>query len=181
MLGFQPKLIVIGDADAQFELSQIYASGWDIPERDEKSIEWLLKAADQGHARARYELAMNYAIGLRGLAEDKEKAAEWFRKAAESYLKAAEQGDANAQFQLAEMYSVGWGVPKDSNKVFEWYLKAAEQGHADAQFQLGHIYLDGKGGIPKNRKKAAEWYSKAAEQGHEDAQDFLSAMYNNEL
>ena len=60
---------------------------------------------------------------------DKEKAVEW-------YTKAAEQGDSNAQCNLGYCYDNGDGVTMDKEKAVEWLTKAAEQGNSDARVKL---------------------------------------------
>ncbi|MBV1889609.1 MAG: SEL1-like repeat protein, partial [Gammaproteobacteria bacterium] len=49
-----------------------------------------------------------------GVAQNFERAAEW-------YLQAAEQGDALAQFNLGRMYRFGEGVEKDMSTAALWY------------------------------------------------------------
>lgn len=79
-----------------------------------------LKAAEQGLARAQYNLGEKYYNGI-GVARSYEKAVAWF-------LKAAKQGFAYAQFRLGFMYDCGRGVEQSDAKTREWYQKAAEQG-----------------------------------------------------
>ena len=61
----------------------------------------------------------------RGVQQDREKAVEWYRKA-------ANQGDAAAQLNLGLSYYNGEGVEKNLNKALEWFEKAAKQGDKDA-------------------------------------------------
>ena len=62
-------------------------------------------AADQGDAKAQFNLGQMYANG-QGVAQDFKAALAW-------YCKAAEQGDAEAQYNLGIMYSDGRGVAQD--------------------------------------------------------------------
>ena len=128
------------------------------------------KLAEQGDARAQFNLAIMYENGD-GVPQDNQKAVEWYRKA-------AEQGHANAQLNLGFMYEKSYGVPQDKQKAVEWYRKAAEQGHATAQYNLAIMYKKGEG-VPQDKKKAVEWYHKAAEQGFASAQYSLGIMYYN--
>ena len=128
------------------------------------------KLAEQGDARAQFNLAVSYYNGD-GVPQDKQKAVEWYRKA-------AEQGHATAQYNLAIMYKKGEGLPQDKKKAVEWYHKAAEQGFASAQYSLGIMYYNGEG-VQQDKKKAIEWFQKAAEQGHAHAQFELGDMYDN--
>jgi hypothetical protein len=103
-----------------------------------------------------------------GVAKNDQKAAEYYRKA-------AEQDYAVGQCNLGFMYNHGYGVPLDYQKAAEWYRKAAEQGNADAQSNLGTLYENGDG-VDKDMTKAVEWYSKAVEQGHFGAQQSLRRL-----
>ena len=89
----------------------------------------LKKAAENGDAKAQYELGVMYYWGDGGVPQDVEKSTYWFRKA-------AEQGDAWAQFKLGGMHYHGWGVPINFKKATYWYEKAAKQGHAEAEIML---------------------------------------------
>jgi TPR repeat protein len=73
-----------------------------------------------------------------GIPQDKKKAFEWYKKA-------AEQGNAYAQTALGLMYAYGQRVTQDDRKAVEWYKKAAEQQNMQAQLYLGSMYLDGRG------------------------------------
>ena len=109
--------------------------------------------AEQGRARAQYNLALMYAKGW-GVPQDYAVAVEWYRRA-------AEQGLAEAQFNLAQMYFGGRGVPQDDAVAVEWYRKAAEQGLAMAQFNLAWMYDEGRG-VPQDYAVAHKWLSLAA-------------------
>ena len=107
--------------------------------------------------------------GDNGVPQDKQKAVEWYRKA-------AEQGKAEAQFMMGEYCKKGEGVPQDDEQAAEWFRKAAEQGYARAQIMLGNLYQNGEG-VPENRKEATKWYRKAAEQGNTEAQSIMGLQY----
>ena len=94
--------------------------------------EWH-QAAEQGDAKAQYDLGVIYYYG-KGIAQDSFKAFEWFQKA-------AEQGLADAQYELGIMYYYGNGTAQDYRKALAWFQKAAEQGHAKAQSNLDNRYF----------------------------------------
>ena len=80
---------------------------------------------NKGCALAQNNLGVCYENGI-GVAEDKRKAFEWYRKA-------AEQGHVDAQYNLGVCYGDGLGVAKDGGRVSKWLRKGfAEQGDADA-------------------------------------------------
>jgi hypothetical protein len=124
--------------------------------------------AEQGDAKAQYDLGVIYAKGT-GVEKDVAKSFEWFHKA-------AEQGIVGAQIEIAWMYKKGKGVQQDFGESVKWYQKAAEQGNVDAQYALGGMY-DKADGVPKDMAKAAKWYHMAADQGNATAQGRLGMMY----
>jgi hypothetical protein len=64
-----------GDADAQYRLGQIYASGEGVPEDDTKAFKWFKKAAEQGYAIAQNNLGNAYRHG-RGVSYDYKEAVD---------------------------------------------------------------------------------------------------------
>lgn len=86
--------------------------------KHEQAFALYLQAAELGHAKAQFHLAVMFDQG-KFVAQNHALAAEW-------YLKSAEQGNANAQYNLAHKYKTGQGVAKDENKAAYWYRQAAE-------------------------------------------------------
>ena len=158
-----------GDADAQFSLGFMYASGKGVQQDYQEAVKWYQKAAVQGLAEAQYNVALMYSKG-KDVVRDYRKAFKWFRKA-------AEQGFAQAQLALGIMYDNGYGIPQDCKKAAQCYRKAAEQGSASAQHTLGFMYSSGKG-VSQDYREAVKWYQKAAEQGDASAQCNLGTVYN---
>jgi len=74
--------------------------------------------ADQGNARAQYNLGVAYAAG-NGVPQDYVQAVSWWRKA-------AEQGFVKAQYNLGNAYAQGHGVSQDSAESANWFNKATE-------------------------------------------------------
>lgn len=120
-----------GDADAQFNLGVMYASGHDVAQDYKTAMWWYRKAADQGYAKAQCNLGSMYYEG-HGVPQDYGQAASWYRKA-------ADQGDAEAQCNLGNMYARGRGVPQDYSAAASWYRKAADQGDEEAQQALTRL------------------------------------------
>jgi len=119
-------------------------------------IATLTQLAEQGHAKAQFNLGCCYAKGD-GVRQDKAEAVRWNRKA-------AEQGNAEAQLNLGFCYEYGDGVRQDKAEAVRWYTKAAEQGNAWAQGSLGVCYEYGEG-VRQNKSIAQEWYGKACDNG----------------
>jgi TPR repeat protein len=159
-----------GDAQAQFNLGLMYATGEGVPKDAAEAVKWYRLAADQNHPRAQFNLGLLYATG-EGVPKDTAEAVKWYRKA-------ADQGDAWAQSNLGLMYADGDGVPKDAAEAVKWYRMAADQGHAQSQFNLGLMYATGEG-VPKDAAEAVKWYRKGADQGHALAQCDLGLRYAN--
>ncbi len=85
--------------------------------------------AQQGNAKAQFNLGLMYSKG-QGVPQDDKEAVRWYRLA-------AEQGQASAQNNLGVAYSEGRGVPLEDKEAVRWYRLAAEQGNAEAQSNLG--------------------------------------------
>lgn len=133
------------------------------------------KLAEQGNAKAQFNLALIYDLGIWGI-HDYDKAFFWYKKA-------AEQGIAEAQYNLAILYLNGLNSDKQDLKynytqAFHWFKKAAEQGDIKAQVNLGVMYKDGQG-VKYDYAQAYDWFKKAAEQGDVKAQINLGELYQN--
>lgn len=92
------------NAELQFYLGYAY----DLEAEYKKAVEWHTKSANQGFAKAQFNLGNMYRNG-HGVKQDSTKAHEW-------YTKSANQGHAEAQFILGEMYYDGHGVKQDDEK-----------------------------------------------------------------
>jgi TPR repeat protein len=129
-----------------------------VKKADDPRILELRKAAEQGNARAQFNLGLMYATG-QGVPQDYVEAARWFRKA-------AGQGNASAQYNLGVMY-YGRGVPQNYAEAARWYRKAADQGNASAQYNLGVMYYYGRG-VPLDYVQAHMWLNLAASRASGD-------------
>jgi TPR repeat protein len=142
-----------------------------------------VKAYDRGDYAAAFEawspLAQNddpaaqrnighlYRFGL-GVGQDFERAAFWYREA-------AEMGLPGAQANLAMMYLRGQGLIADARQAAQWFSQAAVQGHAISQYNLGLLYLKGHG-LPRDEARAMGWFHLAAKGGHIQALEALSKL-----
>jgi TPR repeat protein len=184
----------------------MYYFGKGVPQNNANAMSWFRKAADQGDARAQYDVGDLYFRG-KGVPQSYTNAVNWTQKAADQgyaraesglaymysngaglpqsytdavkwYRKAADQGDAGAQHALGYMYLHGQGVPQDYTESARWIQRAADQGDAEAEAGLGYIYAKGEG-VPQSRSEAIRWYRKAADQGNEYASMALSLRLTN--
>jgi len=117
------------------------------------TLQYFLKAAEQGYAHAQYHLGIIFLLGMNIVPKNETTALEWFHKA-------AQQGLAVAQFQLGRLYAQGLGTIKNTRQSFYWLQQAAQQGLPIAQRALGLYYFFGIG-TSANRTKAAQWFIKS--------------------
>jgi len=122
--------------------------------------------AEQGDAKAQYNLGVLYRKG-RGVPQDDVQARQW-------YEKAAVQGQVKAQYNLGTLYFNGEGVPKDYQQALRWFRLAADQGEAVAQTKIASMYDDGQG-VPHDIVQAYKWYSLAATNGDKPAAELRDA------
>ncbi len=78
-------------------------------------------AETSNHAIAQYYVARMYHEG-KGVGQNDEAAAKWFRRA-------AEQRVSQAQYHLGDLYFKGKGLPKDYEYAYAWYRVGAEHRH----------------------------------------------------
>jgi TPR repeat protein len=83
-----------------------------------------MKAVEQGHTKAHYNLGMMYVDGF-GVTQDYKTANKWFSRA-------AEQGDIYAPSNLGYMYQQGYGVIQDYRLALMWLNISASQGNKEA-------------------------------------------------
>ena len=155
-----------------------------------------LRDAGRGDSAAQYDVGSMYQNG-RGVTADRDKATEWYTKAAAQdnqkaisrleLMKAnearfsrteprASQGDVDSQYDLGNMYEKGIGTGINYQQARGWYEKAATAGHARASFNLGLMYHEGTG-IGRNNKTAYKWFRDAAGKGSIPAQYYLGKLY----
>jgi TPR repeat protein len=146
-----------------------YKAGEDASNRGDYATalrEWR-PLAEQGDARAQYNLGVLYRKG-RGVPQDDVQARRW-------YEKAAAQGQAKAQYNLGTLYLNGGGVPKDYQQALRWFRMAADQGEALAQTRIGIMYDEGQG-VPHDFVQAHKWYNLAATNGDKPAAELRDAL-----
>ena len=132
-------------------------------EEEEEVAEWLRKA-EAGVGKAMYNLGFWYDNGQKGLAKDKAKAFEWFKKSHEA-------GYAGGTSNLGGCYLVGTGVPKCPMRANTLLSQAAERGSKVACYKLGRAYAEGLWGFPKDETMARRYYSMVASASFEDCTD----------
>ena len=104
-----------------------------------EAVKLYRKAAEQGHAKAQYNLGWMYRNGY-GVPQDYTEALKWYRKA-------ADQGHAGSMNNIGYLFEKGNGVPQNYQTAKEWYLKALNN---DPNFTLA------KNNLASVEKKIAE-------------------------
>jgi len=108
-----------GDIDAQYQVGMMYLKGRGVRRSGAQAENWLVKAAEQGDARAITRLGIVKYKGEVGPA-DYPQALDLFNRVSSS--------SALAQYYLGEMYANGAGVAQDYGVAIGWYRQAAEGG-----------------------------------------------------
>ncbi|TYC60494.1 sel1 repeat family protein [Rhodobacterales bacterium] len=128
--------------------------------------------AEEGNTAAQALLGVIHEAGL-GIRQDKTKAADWYRLAANA-------GDVGSAMQLAQLYLLGTGVEVDKKKAADLFEKAADAGNPSALYNLALIYQEGEG-RPFDEDKARELLEKAAQLNDSDAQYALALSFLESL
>jgi TPR repeat protein len=128
-----------GDSEAQFVLGARFANGGNKSDYAE-AAQWYLKAAEQNHALAQFNLGIMYLKG-QGVRRDKTLSQMWMSRA-------AELGDAGAQYEFGmrqhrlSMDETGDGASELKIDAYKWLLLAAAQGYNGSETGCDYISLD---------------------------------------
>ena len=85
------------------------------------TIDDWLPLAEQGIAKAQYNLGLTYSRG-QGVSQNDKEAIKWYRLS-------AEQGISGAQSNLGLMYEKGHGVTQDYLEAHKWFNIAGMNGN----------------------------------------------------
>ena len=127
-----------GDAEAQFSLGVKFA-GEGVDQDYAQAAHWYLKAADQSHSLAQFNLAIMYATG-QGVPRDESKSMGWMQKA-------ADLGDAGAQYQIgmklhrASLDGRPEAAPESRIQAYKWLQLAAAQGYRGSEAAWAFVAL----------------------------------------
>ena len=128
--------------------------------------------AQQGDAKAQYNLGLMYASGD-GVIYDANQAAYW-------YQQSSKQGYREAQYALAVMTFNKELESLDYTQAIAWYQAAAKQGHVKSQENLGILFYRGDV-IDQDIQSAIHWFQSAANQNSSEAQQYLAYIYSSSL
>lgn len=118
---------------------------------------WYLKAADQGFARAHFNLAIFWQKDHPGFGIDPDKS----RARAEE---AIALGYPHANTVIGDLYKTGLVGPADPARAFEYYRRAADGGAFNGYRMTGYAYLNGEG-VEKDAELGALYLERAVRAG----------------
>lgn len=121
--------------------------------RYEDAFAKYVALAKEGSNTAHIRVAWMYETG-NGVAQDFEKAEEWYRTAAAT-------GSPHARFYLGNMFR----RRERYTAAVEWLRQSADMGFAPATYALGILYRHGAG-VPQDSRKAFALFEEAAQHGH---------------
>ena len=141
-----------GNVGAQYWMTFVHKKGLIGKPSEEKALEWLRKAAENGSAVAGYEFWETYRRS--------EELRSKLDEARPLLIAAAKAGLGSAQYQYAIALFEGTFGPADKKSGIEWVKKAASQGEGPAQLLLGFSFIDGRI-LERDLKEAYYWLSLA--------------------
>ena len=163
--------------EAEYHLALCYLNGWGVAQSWTQAHEWLTKASEHGHLKAKYELGRmcHYAIGCK----------QNIMQALSLYNEAAEGGCGEAAKMLGIVYHTGELGVQAEDRSNEWYERALEllqdaifeKNDSDAMRTLAISYMDGEG-VERDYALAVEWLKKAAELNNAAAMNTLYLCYD---
>lgn len=124
-----------GDAEAQFQLGQSYASGVGVVRNVPEAVTWLRQAGLQGHQQAQYAVGLIYLFGPQVDSPSLFSPQRFYGE--------ADEGEADSNRRL--LFPAGLTVEADPAEAVAWLQRAADAGHPAAMCQLALLHADGKG------------------------------------
>ena len=131
LFDFQMKLAKSGDAEAQFNIAEMYEIGFGVRQDKKEARYWMARSANQKHEIAGFKL-LYWDVEKKGL-KGKNKAKM------KQLNKMAKQDNAQAQYYLGKMYAHGVGLKKNPDVAIDWLKKAASAGVIEAELELASV------------------------------------------
>ena len=136
------------------------------------SYEEVREAAEEGDTDAQFLLGLMYLNG-RGIEQDYNKAAYWFRT---SYADPWSLSRIEGQVAMAVMHHIGLGTPRDYVEACYLFETAANIGDPFDIYNLDNELFDALGVRP-DFAASVEWFQEAAANNGADAQFCLAVAY----
>jgi TPR repeat protein len=116
-----------------------------------RAARWYKRAADQGYAKAQYNLGVLYSQGD-GVAKDRGVTAKLYQAAAIQNL-------IEAQYDLAAMLYYGDGVPKDQRQALHWWEIVAKQDPGSCTQRELHLVSKAKNNVANLHRQQVTYTS----------------------
>ncbi len=112
-------------AGGQYNLALCYLAGKGMDQDEELGLEWMRKAADQGHVFSMVDLAGLYAAGIGKPRDEGDRPIAILERAVASNLEGNRSKIAEAYENLILRYEHGIGTERDLLAAVEWQCQAA--------------------------------------------------------
>ena len=139
-----------GSAEARSAMAAILREGKNGTLNLERAIELFASAANDGSVSAMTAYGQIYASGEGKVAKDDERAADWYKRAAELNYPPA-------LHLLANSYRDGRGVPKNMQRAMQLYDRARARGLPNSAYNLAWL-LDIADGVARNSRQSAQYF-----------------------
>ena len=161
------------DAYGMWRLSKAYGNGDGIEFSQEKALEWLQKAADNGCEEAMSDLAYAHLYGWYNLPIDTLKGVNLIKQLLQT------SSNAYVLSRCSMIYGDGCGkyFEKDYNEVYKVLQKVTDKEIPMYNYMMGLVYLNGSSSIDVDVEKAIEYFKKAYELGNSAAAYRIGALY----
>lgn len=161
-----------GYAPAMLRLAVCYKNGFGVKKNLKEALRLyrILENMPEPEPEALVAIGSFYEAGEAGLAQDGEKAWEY-------YQWAAAYGYPEAQWRMGRCCEHGIGVQWDMDRAVQYYMEAARGGSPEAQNELGKCYEAGKGGMKRDLDRAFDCYRLAALRGSPEGAFRLGLCY----
>jgi tetratricopeptide (TPR) repeat protein len=121
-------------AETHFAIATLYWRGLGVEQDYAAARDWLLKAAELGHANAQAKLGFMYTDGL-GVRQDYPTALSWFEQAAAG-------GSVDGLYNLGIFYLYGWGVEADRTMAKQYLAAASALGDTASEDALQQLLAE---------------------------------------
>ena len=161
------------DAYGMWRLSKAYGNGDGIEFSQEKAVEWLKKAADNGCEEALADLATAYLYGSYGLPVDSLKGVNIIKQLLQT------SNNSYALSRCSGVYAGGYGkyFEIDYNEVYKVLQKVTDKENSYYNFMMGLVFLNGTSSIDVDANKAIECFEKAYQEGEGNAAYRIGALH----
>jgi hypothetical protein len=142
-----------GSAEAKSAIAAILRDGKNGSLNLERAIDLFATAASEGSVTAMTAYGQINSSGEGGVSKDEERAADWYKRAAELDYPPA-------MHLLANAYRDGRGVAKNMQRAMQLYDRARARGLPNSAYNLAWL-LDVADGVSRNSRQSAQYFLEA--------------------